>query len=163
MEAEALIEKARGMLDARGGDMGVGARCTLAYLTGKLAVGACREDEEGIAKMHADIEVLDHAVDEAQAASCDKQTLVLLTVLRAEYMYRIAMMSPQISANMMDKSIDCLGKAHVMVTEYGDIWLEAKVLRGLERGYVQVPARARVANASQTIMKSRSATNKKTP
>mmetsp|Transcript_23426 Transcript_23426/g.53943 ORF Transcript_23426/g.53943 Transcript_23426/m.53943 type:complete len:88 (-) Transcript_23426:103-366(-) len=56
---------------------------------------------------------------------------------------------------MVDQSISLLGKAHRIVNQYGDIWLELKVLRGLERGYLAAQSREKVAEASLTIMKNR--------
>jgi CYTH domain-containing protein len=81
---------------------------------------------------------VERVIERAQAAGTSREIIVLLSVLRAEFMYKIGLLNSQIMATMVERSIDALGKAHVMVTEYGDIWLEVKVLRGLERGYVQV-------------------------
>jgi hypothetical protein len=95
--------------------------------------------------MYEEMEGVERVIERAQAAGTSRDIIVLLSVLRAEFMYKIGSMNSQIMATMVERSIDALGKAHVMVTAYGDIWLEVKVLRGLERGYVQVLGRQECA------------------
>jgi hypothetical protein len=49
----------------------------------------------------------------------------------------------------------CLANAHIQSGNLGALWLELKVLRGLERGYLQFPDKSKVAKASLTLKANR--------
>lgn len=54
-----------------------------------------------------------------------------------------------------EEALGCMGQAHNKVTSVGDMWLELRVLRGLERCYLRLPDRFQVAKASLTVKSSR--------
>jgi hypothetical protein len=49
----------------------------------------------------------------------------------------------------------CLAQAHIQASGLGALWLELKVLRGLERGYLEISDKIKVAKASLTLRANR--------
>jgi len=154
MEAGVLVETAAEMLSKRPEDVGRELHFTLEYLRSTLAIGSWTEASD-LAKVEEDRDSLEGVFQQANGTVCDILLQSKFAVLRGHCRYRHGMLDPSITVAMVDLSINILGRAHGVVNAYGDIRMELKVLRGLERGYLAAQSREKVAQASLTIMRNR--------
>ncbi|EKX52873.1 hypothetical protein GUITHDRAFT_133292 [Guillardia theta CCMP2712] len=120
------------------------ARATILFLKAKhMLKGSTSLDQESI---EGAIDLLQKASECVVEDNSDFQLQIKILALRGDAL----LMLDQATA-----ALASLTDAHTRVNMVGDVWLELRILRGLERCYLKLPDRFHVAKASLTVKANR--------